>query len=218
MPNSRVVIFDINGEYGSAFEGLPCSVRYTVVGRKKTRLAPEGCELFRIPYFALGRSGLFRLLLPSEKTQAPALRFALQHLNRVEANANGAWPAGANPPVPVLFDDCRPMGADKAQAALEVIQSQRASVAQRWPHMRAIGCLATEHWVLQKPKGAWERNAFLYGNVQTMICRIDGLLTDDAVADILEVEGGEGSSTPLNLEKEAQRYCEFSLRCLRRKD
>ena len=48
-------------------------IKYTKLGKN-----------FKIPYYALGRYGLQRLLLPSEKTQRPALNFALDHLSYVK--------------------------------------------------------------------------------------------------------------------------------------
>jgi len=73
MPDPHIVIFDINGEYGDALlphASRPGQCLYTMIG--------EGG--FKIPYYALGRHGLSRLLLPSEKTQRPALAFALENL------------------------------------------------------------------------------------------------------------------------------------------
>ncbi len=63
LPQPRVVLFDINGEYAAALKphvSSPEEIKYTTVG---------GSSGFKIPYYALGRHGLSRLLLPSEKTQ-----------------------------------------------------------------------------------------------------------------------------------------------------
>ena len=206
-PFSRIVIFDINGEYGSAFEGLEARVRYTVIGRGRTRLAPPNTKTLRIPYFALGRSGLFRLLLPSERTQAPALRFALQHLQYVDADGDCCWPAG-HKHVGTLHDDCVSGSPQQAHAALVFLQSQQRKSADRWPNMRAISCLAAEKYALQPGRGGWERNAFLYGHIQTMLKRIDTLLSDEAVAEVLDVSGGAPQKSPFNLDAEARAFCE----------
>jgi len=72
----RIVIFDINGEFLKALEvygEIGKEIKYTELGNN-----------FKIPYYALGRYGLQRLLLPSEKTQRPALNFALDHLSYVK--------------------------------------------------------------------------------------------------------------------------------------
>jgi uncharacterized protein DUF87 len=207
-PNARAVIFDINGEYGSAFENSEARVQYTVVGREMTRLAPHGATLMRIPYYALGRPGLFRLLLPSERTQSPALRFALQHLSYTEADPFCAWPAGQRK-VGTLHDDCVSGDPESAAAALELIEdANERQEADNWPNMRAIACLASEKYVLKQGRNRIERDAFLYGHIQTMLKRIDTLLSDDAVGEILDTAGGPPSGDALNLEDEARAFCE----------
>ncbi len=80
MPKARVVIFDINGEYEDAFP----AAAYPPGVVKTTRIGGAGADTYRIPYYALGRLGLQRLLLPSDKTQRPALTFALDHLNKIK--------------------------------------------------------------------------------------------------------------------------------------
>lgn len=208
-PNARVVIFDINGEYGSAFEGSEARVQYTVVGREPTRLAPNDATLMRIPYYALGRPGLFRLLLPSERTQSPALRFALQHLAYVEADPFCAWPVGRRN-VGTLHDDCVSGDPESAAASLELIEdANERQTADNWPNMRAIACLASEKYILKQGRnGRAERDAFLYGHIQTMLKRIDTLLSDDAVSEILDTSGGPPNGEALSLEGEAKAFCE----------
>lgn len=207
-PNSRIVIFDINGEYGSAFDGLPPRVQYTVIGRHRTRLSPTNARLRRIPYYALGRPGLFRLLLPSERTQSPALRFALQHLPYVESDDSCAWPVGHRE-TGTLHDDCVSGTAVKAAAALGAIEDQANRLtAARWPNMRAIACLASEKYVVKQGRNGPERDAFLYGHIQTMLKRIDTLLTDDAVSEVLDTSGGGPSGQYLNLSSEARTFSE----------
>ena len=126
MPNSRIVIFDINGEYDRAFRKSESAIaagdmgcrlpegayQHTVIGEDA-----DGAEGYRIPYYALGRQGLNRLLLPSEKTQRPALSFAIDNLKYVHWHSaqRGASIDGNNP---VLFDDCRQNGANQANAAI----------------------------------------------------------------------------------------------------
>jgi hypothetical protein len=69
MPKARVVIFDINGEYEDAFP----AANYPPGAIQVTRIGGTEPNSYRIPYYALGRLGLQRLLLPSDKTQRPAL-------------------------------------------------------------------------------------------------------------------------------------------------
>lgn len=186
----RVVILDINGEYASAFAYLKPKVKITVVGG-------EGFDTqhtLRIPYYSLGRPGLMRLLLPSERTQAPALRFAIEHLEFVEFDdeTNGAFPANDAKRRGVLFDDCRNDGAQEAYEALQRIRSRQVGRANVWPPMRALSCLAAEWAALQKRgrNGSPERQVNLYNNVVTMINRIRALIEDERFVSVIDVDGG----------------------------
>ena len=176
-PNARIVIFDVHDEYGTAFRGLPSvKLKETVLG---TRTDEDAREHYRIPYYAFGRTGLARLILPSEKTQRPALNFALDNLPFVEGNAEGARLVGAGSNV--LFDDCRPSGAAGAAEALSTLKGSTKTRAKQWPHMTAVACLAAEWAALeqdQRAQGGWKRSAFTYGNVGWMIQRIRRLIDD----------------------------------------
>jgi hypothetical protein len=138
LPKSRIVVFDVNGEYTPAFAHLGQRVKITQLG------GPNGG--LRIPYYALGRHGLSRLLIPSEKAQMPALRFAIEHLRFVEADAHGAKLAGGQ--ANVLFDDCHTGNAAHANQAMAGLRAGNTPPANVWPHMRALSCLATEWYVL----------------------------------------------------------------------
>lgn len=199
MPGSRIVIFDINGEYDRAFrqseqaiaeKNLECRLpegtyQHTAIGD-----AIDGAQGYRIPYYALGRQGLNRLLLPSEKTQRPALTFAIDNLRYVHWNAaqRGASINGQNP---VLFDDCRPNGAAAADQAISQLRTGQANVADAWPHMSALSALVAEsHSLAPNSKAQIERNGFLYGNVAPLITRIHRLVDDEMLRAVLDISGG----------------------------
>ncbi len=192
LPKSRIVVFDVNGEYSSAFANLGQRVKVTQLG------GPNGA--LRIPYYALGRHGLSRLLIPSEKAQMPTLRFAIENLRFVEADALGARIAGnqAN----VLFDDCHTGSPVQANQAIAAIRSRTAPTANVWPHMRALSCLATEWYVLSPGRNGIERNAFQYGHIQSMINRIRGLIEDPQFTSVVEIAGGPGLVSPLSMDAE----------------
>lgn len=192
LPKSRIVVFDVNGEYARAFANLGHRVKVTAMG------APSGG--LRIPYYALGRHGLSRLLIPSERAQMPALRFAIEHLRFVEADAHGAKMVGGN--TNVLFDDCNSGVAARANQAMSAIRAGTAPRANTWPHMRALSCLATEWYVLTPRNSGWERNAFQYGHIQSMINRIRGLIEDPQFTSVVEVTGGAGLVQPLSMDAE----------------
>lgn len=199
MPNSRIVIFDINGEYDRAFRksesaivagDMECRLpegayQHTVIGEDA-----DGAEGYRIPYYALGRQGLNRLLLPSEKTQRPALSFAIDNLKYVywHPAQQGASIDGVNP---VLFDDCRQNGAADADRAINTLRERQGQLAQNWPHMAALSALVAEsHSLAPNNRGAIERNGFQYGNVAPLITRIHRLVDDEMLQAVVDVSGG----------------------------
>src|SRR5690554_7963448 len=152
MPNSRIVIFDINGEYDRAFRksksaidagDMECRLpegayQHTVIGDDA-----DGAQGYRIPYYALGRQGLNRLLLPSEKTQRPALSFAIDNLKYVTWHTAERG-ASIDGQAPVLFDDCRQGGASAANDAINALRAGQAQVAGQWPHMSALASLVAD--------------------------------------------------------------------------
>lgn len=199
MPNSRIVIFDINGEYDRAFRksesaiaggDMECRLpvgayQHTIIGE-----GIDGIPGYRIPYYALGRQGLNRLLLPSEKTQRPALSFAIDNLKYVHwhPNERGASIDGNNA---VLFDDCRQQGAAHAENAINILRARKGRSAPNWPHMSALSALVAEsHSLAPSNKGVIERNGFQYGNVSPLITRIHRLIDDEMLRAVVDVGGG----------------------------
>jgi len=141
MPKSRIVIFDINGEYDRAFKksedaisqgDFACRIpekfyKHTIIGEET-----DGVDGYKIPYYALGRQGLNRLLLPSEKTQRPALSFAIDNLKNVQWHPEELG-ASIDGETPILFDDCRQGGAQVALKAINALVKDETT---------PIGCAA----------------------------------------------------------------------------
>lgn len=197
----RIVVFDVNGEYEQALAPhLPNQhdIRLTTLGGNNPDL--------RIPYYALGRHGLSRLLLPSEKTQRPALSFALDMLRYVRW-FSGPKGAGLINGDATLFDDCRPEGALGAWETINALRNGTASPALVWPPMSALGCLVAESHALKiNPRSRdrdVERDSFHYGNVAPLVTRIRRLVEDPLFNQVVDTEGGRGGS--LNWEREGAR-------------
>lgn len=202
LPSAHIIVFDINGEYEQAI------TPYVPLGKLKiTNVgAPQG---YRIPYFALGRQGLLRLLLPSEKTQKPALTFAVEALNRVVGFGNQDGFGLVGEQAPSLFDDCRVGGADAANQAITRIRGRVAVPALAWPHMGALGALVAEGFSLAQTRNGWERNAFSYGNVSPLISRIRRLAEDERFRDVVNIDGGAPiGNAQLDLRAEASALVE----------
>ncbi|WP_439504132.1 anti-phage-associated helicase HerA [Methylophaga sp.] len=201
LPNSRIVIFDINGEYDRAFRksesaisdnNLDCRLpegayKHTVIGEDA-----DGAQGYRIPYYALGRQGLNRLLLPSEKTQRPALSFAIDNLRYVywHSAQRGASVDGHNP---VLFDDCRQNGANQANDAINALRTGQFQTVDQWPHMAALASLvADSHSIApDRTPNTFKRDTFSYGNVSPLITRIHRLIDDEMLRSVVDVSGGQ---------------------------
>lgn len=201
MPRARVVIFDINGEYEDAFppEAYPDgAVKITRIGGSE-----EGS--YRIPYYALGRLGLQRLLLPSDKTQRPALTFALDQLNKVKwFDATGGVGLAGDAQAS-LFDDCRPDRVVEADRVIKTLRNNRAAVATEWPPMKALGALiADSHSIAPSRGGGLERNAWNYGNVSPLITRIARFVDDEMFRDVVDIDGGQGAEWPLDWRSESR--------------
>ena len=184
----RIVVFDINGEYEEALKS-----HLTDGAFKKTVLGGSD-STFRIPYYALGRHGLARLFLPSEKTQRPALTFALEHLHEVrwfeKEQAAGLMSSNS----PELFDDGRPGDASAAWKAIDVLRRGPKQIATEWPHMGALACLVAESHSLKQVNrnGAmsYERDAFHYSNVAPLVTRIRRCMDDPLFTSVVNIEGG----------------------------
>ena len=185
QPSARVVVFDINGEYEQALAPHvhdANDLKVSVLGGRDASL--------RIPYVALGRHGLGRLLLPSEKTQRPALNFALENLPYVKWFSTTEGVGLADSHEADLFDDCRHNPSRAAEQTIDSLRKGTARPVAEWPHMRALGCLvADSHCLLQGSRGL-ERNAFHYGNVAPLINRIRRYTEDPLFTSVVDVDGG----------------------------
>jgi uncharacterized protein len=205
LPRARIVIFDINGEYPDAFE-LPDLPPGTV---KQTTLGGDGADSFKVPYFALGRFGLHRLLIPSEKTQRPALSFALEHLNKVRWFPNGKGAGLAADQRPFLFDDCRQAGAADAENRIQSIRNGQAGLVNEWPHMAALAALVAESHGIQPGRNGPERSSFHYSNVSPLVTRIHRFAEDPMFTDVVDVNGGPGRGGPLSWTAESSRLVDW---------
>lgn len=183
FPGTRVVLFDVNGEYSDAL--LP-----HLGARLKVSKLGMGTNGLRIPYTALGRHGISRLLLPSERTQRPALSFALNVLSKVRWFDDGGQRGvgTAHSATPTLFDDARPGNAEEAKRTLNSLTLPTAPDAAQWPSMRALACLIAEsQCVVLDRYGNWHRDTFLYGHISPLVARIHRLIDDPQFTGAIDV-------------------------------
>jgi DNA helicase HerA-like ATPase len=205
FPGARIVIFDINGEYAQAFEGLR-NVKQTVLGRGPNvesdgLFSKEHVNYHRIPYQALGWAGLIKLLRPSDKTQLPALRNALRSLPYIKTNPLNQFEmlveqhdsdTGVTNNFS-LVDDCTPQNQDYLGCWLSVLQKQNVKQQIYWPPFRGLANLVAEFGCVAASRnaGKTERNAFNYGNVLPLIKIIQQLSEDSRFIEVLNTAGGQ---------------------------
>jgi len=199
----RIVVFDVNGEYADAFRQadgvLESGVRITTIGT-------SGENPYRIPYYAFGRHGLGRIFLPSERTQRPALNFALDTLAFVEQKANGAVGLVGQGHPGCLYDDCRPGDASAAHDTIERLRAMTGlTTAIAWPPMRALSALAAESYAQKLDRNGWVRDAFTYGHVLPLVQRIRVLDGDVLFSSAVDTDGGTPVQGGLDWKAEGRR-------------
>lgn len=209
--SSRLVIFDINGEYADAFVGQK-RVKETILGGNSLSPAnlsipePVPPEIFdgkypiyhQIPYQAFGYAGLIKLLRPSDKTQLPALRNALKSLHMVCEGGNHTIFTGETIPPSTtpnwfeLVDDCRQDGQEHLSQWLRKLRSNSLGAFPTWPPFKALanlvaefGCQGFTH------NGTSKRDAFSYGNVLPLVKIIQQLVDDPRFNNVVNLSGGQ---------------------------
>lgn len=215
--SSRLVIFDINGEYADAFIGQT-RVKETILGSRFAAkvsppivVPPPPPEVFdgkhpfyhQIPYQAFGYAGLIKLLRPSDKTQLPALRNALKSLHMVCAGNNGniltgeTIPPSTTPNWFELVDDCRQDGQEQLSQWLRKLRSNSLGYFPTWPPFKALANLVAEFGCQAfTPNGTSKRDAFSYGNVLPLVKIIQQLVDDPRFNNVVNLSGGQAINNP----------------------
>lgn len=205
LPGARIVIFDINGEYPDAF-ALPDLPKGAV---KLTTLGGTEANSLKIPYYALGRFGLHRLLIPSDKTQRPALSFALEHLNKVRWFPGEEGAGLANDTQAFLFDDCRQPGAREADNRIQALRAGTTNLATEWPHIAALAALIAEsHGIQPGRNNGPERSSFHYSNISPLVTRVHRFAEDPMFTEVVDVNGGAGIGGALSWQAESTNLVE----------
>lgn len=228
---SRIVIFDINGEYADAFIGQK-RVKETILGSIKppstnsagfVPVAPPPIfdgkypVYHQIPYQAFGYAGLIKLLRPSDKTQLPALRNALKSLHMVCTCNNGLiWTSETIPPSTTpnwfeLVDDCRQDGQDHLSQWLKKLRSNALGHFPTWPPFKALANLVAEFGCQAfTPQGASKRDAFSYGNVLPLVKIIQQLVDDPRFNNVVNLSGGQEITNPATMwNKEVENEVDY---------
>lgn len=221
-PNSRIVIFDINGEYSEAFKGY-ARVKETILGfpPPPIKSPKENGDVdtlprivpvpHQIPYQAFGYAGLIKLLRPSDKTQLPALRNALKSLHMVTpGNPNSMiWTGKKVPPNNEqiwfeLVDDCRQDGQKDLSNWLRELRNNTIPSFTNWPPFHALANLVAEFGCQgTMPNGDSKRDAFSYGNVLPLVKIIHQLSNDVRFSNVVDLKGGQLINNPHTMWQDA---------------
>ncbi|MDO6762965.1 anti-phage-associated helicase HerA [Agarivorans sp. 1_MG-2023] len=219
--NSRIVIFDINGEYADAFIGQK-RVKETILGSPPpSSIKPIVFEpvtppiifngkyptYHQIPYQAFGYAGLIKLLRPSDKTQLPALRNALKSLHMVYSDVNGnistseTIPPSTTPTSWFEFvDDCRQDGQENLGQWLKKLRNNSLGYFPIWPPFKALANLVAEFGCQAfAPNGNSKRDAFSYGNVLPLVKIIQQLVDDPRFRNVVNLSGGQAINNPMTM-------------------
>lgn len=217
---SRLVIFDINGEYADAFIGqkrvketilgsIPASITSSVIFEPVP--APPNFDgkypvYHQIPYQAFGYAGLIKLLRPSDKTQLPALRNALKSLHMVCSGTNDSILTAESFPPPTaqiwfeLVDDCRQDGQKDLSQWLKKLRSNSLGYFPTWPPFNALANLVAEFGCqAYTPQGESKRDAFSYGNVLPLVKVIQQLVDDPRFRNVVNLSGGQVIKDPMTM-------------------
>ncbi|EFN8263330.1 ATP-binding protein [Escherichia coli] len=202
-PNSRVVIFDINGEYSQAFTGIP-NVKHTILGEGRIdevlKKPQEKGELYseeyycykKISYQSLGFAGLIKLLRPSDKTQLPALRNALSAINRTHFRGNNIYLQNNDGERFSLYDDCRDTDQNKLAEWLNLLRRRRLIRTDVWPPFKSLANLVAEFGcVAAERQGGSKRDAFGFSNVLPLVKIIQQLAEDVRFKSVVDLDGGD---------------------------
>ncbi|HDL8432966.1 ATP-binding protein [Yersinia enterocolitica] len=197
-PKSRIIIFDVNGEYAQAFSGHS-KVKHTILGKgqdnpteKGEKFDKDDCNFRRIPYQAFGPAGLIKLLRPSDKTQLPALRNALAAIDKVSSKHNGIYVEQNNGSSFNLVDDCRSENQKELGQWINILRNNiDINTAKVWPPFYSLACLVAEFGCLGFDKdSSSKRDTFSYGNVLPLIKIIQQLSYDLRFKYIVDLDGG----------------------------
>ncbi len=200
-PKSRIVIFDINGEYAQAFVGIP-NVKHTILGTSSLDpLPPQAkdeayqemfCSYKKIPYQAFGFSGLIKMLRPSDKTQLPALRSSLEALNRVFYKDKNVFIKDEFNPFNI-FNVCRDESQLHLGSWLNALRNKGLTKTDKWPPFKVLSYLVAEFGCVaadSRTNGS-KRDAFGYSNVLPLIKLIQQLSEDNRLKNIIDLNGGQ---------------------------
>lgn len=218
--NLPVFIFDVNGEYSTAFKNKE-NIKIFKFGSNLAEDYPKENkyihENIKINFTSFSRRTWRSILKPSERTQIPALNFAIDvfkyisySLDQVELPDNlqkrvpHALTNKSNVPFyRFLCGDPSETNRSKLNNALEVVNflkivsmnNKRINFSQISAHanMAYLSKVITDRWAIQYDRnGNVQMDAFRYSNVSHLCDRITELFRDKLLRLFCDVSGNQG--------------------------
>ncbi|HOV80163.1 MAG TPA: ATP-binding protein [Bacillota bacterium] len=213
-----VFIFDVNGEYATAFSDTPDIQILKFGGLLDPEYPRQGkCirENLRFDYCSFSRNTFRTILKPSDKTQVPAMNFALDvlffmttTLSSLELPSNSPITVPAfiqqNPNTPFgywLLGDISNIECERISNSyyllrfLSILTEKGVKpkpTNQRIP-MKRLAQLIIDRWsIVPSRNNTFQYDAFRYQNVSSLVDRIQELSRDNLFRKVCDTDGGKG--------------------------
>lgn len=231
-----ICIFDINGEYGWAFkdqkdievikfaDGFPSDFPNEIANK---------IDKVKINYRSFSRRTWRNILKPSEKTQIPAMNFAIDSMNYLGYKGSDiSQTTISNPQIinqltkigstcfnTFLCGDVSEKNANTIITAhrLVVLLKElslcnaviKAGSTEAALSMVVLAKLICDRWAIQSGRNGFEYNAFNYGNVSSLCDRIIELERDPLFRSCFDTTGSGGISLESIAQKLSNQTCKL---------
>lgn len=214
-----ICIFDINGEYSWAFKDVPNIEVIKFSGAFSADFPEcivEKSDCIKINYKSFSRRTWRNILKPSEKTQIPALNFAIDALDYLgfkysdlNAPADTFLASKISSKCDALISSS--LCGDVSEKNITIV-TEAHNLVDFLKDLKTNNCtvkdvtiknllpmdflakMICDRWAIQPGRNGYEYNAFNYGNVSSICDRIIELQRDPLFRNAFGVDGNEGIS------------------------
>lgn len=223
-----IIIFDINGEYTNAF-AKEKDIKVLSFGDNNTNNAGNIVieHKIKIDFNSFSRRTWRNMLMPSEKTQIPALNFAIDCLPYLGYKYSDLDSQGSKDPTIEKFnfnhsiigasicghvDESNSTIIENAKNEVEELSRitelklkiKSTSVKSKVFDMSILAKLITDRWAIAYSRNAFTYDPFKYGNIASLCDRITEYSRDPLFNLIFDSTGTNGKSL-LNITKYSEK-------------